>query len=110
MVHHALLALLATLVGRTGGCCIGTKPDPTFIDPNEYFLTSITPNRGSRDGGARVTLKGGGFNVNFFTAGNYVYIGSAATSWVPCDVIEGACTVQASLPYLCHIHRVSRCL
>jgi hypothetical protein len=45
-------------------------------------------------GGTRVSIKGGGFNVNFFTAGNYVYIGSDATTWVPCDVIEGACSVQ----------------
>ena len=70
-------------------CCRQAFPDPTFVDSTEYYLTSITPNGGTRGGGSRVTLKGGGFNVNFFTAGNYVYIGSDETSWVPCDVIEG---------------------
>ena len=70
-------------------CCRSAKPDPTFVDVTEYYLTSITPNVGTRGGGSRVTLKGGGFNVNFFTAGNYVYIGSDSSTWVPCDVIEG---------------------
>jgi hypothetical protein len=80
---------LSFLTKVVNACCRAAKPDPTFVDTTEYFLTSITPNRGTRAGGSRVTLKGGGFNVNFFTAGNYVYIGSDSTSWVPCDVIEG---------------------
>ena len=84
------VALVLTLLPKdVEACCRAAKPDPTFVDTTEYFLTSITPNRGTRGGGSRVTLKGGGFNVNFFTAGNYVYIGSDDTSWVPCDVIEG---------------------
>ena len=45
-----------------------------------------------------MTIKGGGFNVNFFTGGNYVYIGSDSTEWVPCDVIEGACSVDCGGP------------
>ena len=39
----------------------------------------------------------GGFNVNFFTAGNYVYIGDDKNQ-VQCDVIEGACSVQCGGP------------
>jgi hypothetical protein len=74
------------------------QPDPTFFDTEaEYFLTSITPHRGTQAGGTRVVLTGGGFNVNFFTAGNYVYIGDGDDQ-VPCDVIEGACSVQCGGP------------
>ena len=35
--------------------------------------------------------------MNFFTAGNYVYIGDGSNQ-VPCDVIEGACSVQCGGP------------
>ena len=81
------------------GCCKGAPPDPTFVDSNEYFLSAVFPNRGSIGGGSRITVKGQGFNVNFFTAGNYVYIGSTVSNtWVPCDIIEGACTVQCGGP------------
>lgn len=70
-----------------------------FVDTSEYYVTSITPNRGTIEGGTRVTIRGGGFNVNFFTAGNYVYLGNEDTDeWVPCDVIEGACSVQCGGP------------
>ena len=75
-----------------------SQPDTTFVDTSEYYLTSISPNRGPIDGGTRVTIKGSGFNVNFFTAGNYVYIGTTAKGWVQCDVIEGACTVKCGGP------------
>jgi hypothetical protein len=84
-----ILLGLAFSPATVEACCRAAKPDPTFVDTTEYFLTSITPNRGTRGGGSRVTLKGGGFNVNFFTAGNYVYIGSDSDGWAPCDVIEG---------------------
>jgi len=49
-------------------------------------------------------LSGGGFNTNFYTGGNYVYIGSddidglATSEWQTCDVIEGACSVQCGGP------------
>lgn len=43
-------------------------------------------------------MSGGGFNTNFYTGGNYVYIGSDASEWQPCDVIEGACSVQCGGP------------
>ena len=75
-----------------------STPDTTFVDSSEYYLTSISPNRGPIDGGTRVTIKGSGFNVNFFTAGNYVYIGTTAKGWVQCDVIEGACSVKCGGP------------
>lgn len=97
---RALSALVAwTQVTVSEGCCKGSKPDPTFVDSNEYYLTAITPNRGTLLGGSRVTLTGGGFNVNFFTGGNYVFIGSDSRGWVQCDVIEGACTVECGGPH-----------
>jgi hypothetical protein len=68
------------------------------VDSSEYYLTSISPNRGTLDGGSRVVIKGGGFNTNFFTAGNYAYIGSDETEWVALDVFAGACTVQCGGP------------
>ena len=61
----------------------------TPVDKTERYLTAITPNRGTLGGGTRVKITGGGFNVNFFTGGNYIYIGSASTTWTQCDVIEG---------------------
>jgi hypothetical protein len=70
----------------------------TFIDPNEYYINSITPQRGTKSGGTRVVLSGGGFNTNFYTGGNYVYIGRDDRMWQPCDVIEGACSVQCGGP------------
>lgn len=88
----------AMIVQGAGACCKGTGPDPTFVDSSEYYVTSISPNIGTLSGGARVVIKGGGFNVNFFTSGNYVFIGSNTRGWVPCDVIEGACTVQCGGP------------
>mmetsp|Transcript_24658 Transcript_24658/g.50607 ORF Transcript_24658/g.50607 Transcript_24658/m.50607 type:complete len:191 (+) Transcript_24658:89-661(+) len=92
-------SIILTLLGVTvEACCRAASPDPTFVDTTEYYLNSITPNRGTRGGGSRVTLKGGGFNVNFFTAGNYVYIGNSDNGWSQCDVIEGACTVQCGGP------------
>ena len=92
-------ALLVSLLwGRyADSCCISFTPDPTFVDSSEYHVDSITPNQGTVAGGSRVTIKGGGFNTNFFSAGNYVSIGSG-TTWVPCEVIEGACTVQCGGP------------
>ena len=69
------------------------------MDTSEYYVSSITPNRGPVEGGTRVTIKGGGFNVNFFTAGNYVYIGDEdSDTWETCDVIEGACSVECGGP------------
>ena len=59
------------------------KADLTFINTEQdFFVTSIIPNRGPRVGGTRVTISGAGFNVNFFTAGNSVFIGSDSTDWV----------------------------
>ena len=58
----------------------------------------MTPSYGPITGGTRLTLSGGGFNVNFFEAGNYVYIGNDDDGWQTCDVIEGACTVKCGGP------------
>jgi len=74
------------------------SPDLTFIDSGLYTVTSITPNKGTRAGGTRVQIKGSGFNVNFFTAGNCVYIGKGNVGWAMCDVIEGACSVDCGGP------------
>jgi len=59
----------------------GAKPDPTFIDTDEYYLDDVTPSYGPITGGTRLTLSGAGFNVNFFEAGNYVYIGNDDDGW-----------------------------
>ena len=93
-----LVGILGFSLQVADACCRGSKPDPTFIDSDEFYLTSISPNRGMIGGGSRVTLKGGGFNTNFFTGGNYVYIGSDSTEWVTCTVIEGACSVECGGP------------
>ena len=79
----------------------GAKPDPTFIDSDEYYLDEVSPNVGPITGGTRLTLSGAGFNVNFFEAGNYVYIGNDDDGWQTCDVIEGACTVKCGGPKVC---------
>lgn len=68
-------------------CCKGHPPDPTFISDTEYNLESITPNRGPIEGGTRVSISGSGFNVNFFEAGNFAYVGSDDKGWATCDGI-----------------------
>ena len=93
-----LAALARLLTHADAFCCAPTSADPTFEDKTERYLTAITPNRGTIGGGTKVFVTGGGFNVNFFTGGNYVYIGSDATEWTPCDVIEGRTEITNFCP------------
>ena len=96
---HLVFIVFALFIERTEACCKAAKPDPTFVDSDEYYLDDVYPDRGTKGGETRLTLKGGGFNVNFFTGGNYVYIGRDDEEWVPCDVIEGACSVECGGPH-----------
>lgn len=57
-------------------------------------IDSVSPNRGTAAGGTRVHIYGEGFATEFYSGANSVYIGKASKSWVQCDVIEGACTVD----------------
>lgn len=75
-----------------------TQPRAFAQDLADYSLSSITPNRGTRAGGSRVTLRGAGFRTNFVSSGNHVFIGSDSTEWQRCDVIEAVCSVQCSGP------------
>ena len=71
MRGRVALAVVGSLCFLRGAvaCCRGTKPDPTFIDTSEFYVNSISPIWGTRFGGTRVSISGGGFNTNFFTGG-----------------------------------------
>ena len=60
-------------------------------------LKSVEPTSGSSLGGTRLSIEGSGFTTDFFAAFNEVQIGRGDT-WVVCDVIEGACTVDCGGP------------
>ena len=57
-------------------------------------ITGVSPTKGSSNGGTRIHVEGAGFATEFFAGSNAVYIGSDAEGWAPCDVVEGACTVD----------------
>ena len=52
-------------------------------------IYSLTPSGGTAMGGTRISIGGEGFATDFWNGGNTVHIGG-----VPCDVVEGACTVD----------------
>ena len=52
-------------------------------------IYSVTPSGGTAMGGTRISIDGEGFATDFWNGGNTVHIGG-----VPCDVVEGACTVD----------------
>ena len=68
----------------------------TFVENAEKTreIDSVTPYWGSANGGTRLHIDGTGFATEFFSGKNKVWIGSDSTEWVPCDVVEGACTVD----------------
>ena len=76
-----------------GADLLDLKDTFVALAAKERRIDSVSPNYGTTEGGTHVTIKGTGFATEFFSGSNYVLIGSGST-WVTCDVIEGACTVD----------------
>lgn len=83
--HLGIAALYAA------GTAAQPAPEPEPLGPT---ITDVTFESGSPLGSQRIALTGTGFTTNFHSGGNQVEIGSSATGWSACEVVEGACTVD----------------
>ena len=74
-------------------------------DAAEFYLTGVSPSKGTGLGGTRLHIDGNGFTTDFFAARNTVHLCQSNRysttndpDCVECKVIEGACTVDCGGP------------